>query len=58
MRLTNSFLNYPGRWLISFYLFAVVLSGFAFGLGFFEIDPIAERDFMIWDDKAVVDSDK
>ena len=58
MALTNSYIKRPCTWIIFFYIFAIVITGLTFGLGFFDIEPVQERDFLVWDDPTVKNNDK
>jgi hypothetical protein len=57
MAFTNYILKHPGRWLAGYAVMFVIISSLSFGLGFFIIDPINERDFLVWGDDAVTAMD-
>ena len=56
--LTNFFVNHPFAWLFIVLLALGTLSGLVFYLGWFAVNPVNSRDFLIWDDPKTINYDK
>ena len=53
MWLTDAFVKRPGIAFGLGILIALALAGASIGLGYFSINKIHERDFLIWNNEAV-----
>lgn len=54
MWLTNQMVDRPCTVIVVGFIILICMSGAAFGLGYFEMNPQHNREFLIWDDHTTV----